>query len=84
MFFNFLDQFETDTVSLDLVLPFLLVLLLFGILPAAMSWSDRYSSPSPSLKLPQLVPGGRVTLSLIIGGSGFVIFSELLGKFGHS
>nr|XP_048323860.1 tyrosine-specific transport system-like isoform X1 [Ziziphus jujuba var. spinosa] len=60
------------------------VLLLFGILPAAMSWSDRYSSPSPSLKLPQLVPGGRVTLSLIIGGSGFVIFSELLGKFGHS
>ena len=62
---------------------FLLVLVLFGVLPAAMSWSERYSNSSPSMKLPQLVPGGRVTLSLIIGGAGFVVLSEILENFGH-
>ncbi|CAN6560312.1 unnamed protein product [Malus baccata var. baccata] len=48
------------------------VLVLFGIVPAVMSWSDRYSSSSSSvgMKLPQLVPGGRLTLSLVVGGAG--------------
>ncbi|XP_062170875.1 uncharacterized protein LOC133876640 isoform X5 [Alnus glutinosa] len=59
------------------------VLVLFGILPAAMSWSERYSNPSSSMKLAQLVPGGRLTLSLIIGGAGCVVFSEILENFGH-
>ncbi|KAG7022035.1 tyrP-B [Cucurbita argyrosperma subsp. argyrosperma] len=59
------------------------VLLLFGIIPAAMSWSDRYSRSPPSVKLPMVVPGGRFTLSLVIGGAGWVIFSELLENFGH-
>ncbi|XP_059430523.1 uncharacterized protein LOC132164116 [Corylus avellana] len=59
------------------------VLVLFGLLPAAMSWSERYSNPSSSVKLPQLVPGGRLTLSLIIGGAGCVVFSEILESFGH-
>ncbi|XP_058196315.1 uncharacterized protein LOC131312514 [Rhododendron vialii] len=58
------------------------VLVLFGILPGAMSWSDRYSDSSDSQKLPQLVPGGKLTLSIVIGGAGFVIFSELLENFG--
>lgn len=58
------------------------VLVLFGILPGAMSWSDRYSDSSDSPKLPQLVPGGKLTLSIVIGGAGFVIFSELLENFG--
>ncbi|KAK6936923.1 Amino acid/polyamine transporter 2 [Dillenia turbinata] len=57
------------------------VLVLFGILPAAMSWSDRYSSSSDFPKLPELVPGGRVTLSLVIGGAGCVILSELVESF---
>ncbi|KAB1203630.1 Tyrosine-specific transport protein [Morella rubra] len=60
------------------------VLVLFGVLPAAMSWSERYSNSSPSVKLPQLVPGGRLTLSVIIGGAGCVIFSEILENFGRS
>ncbi|KAK9273440.1 hypothetical protein L1049_018250 [Liquidambar formosana] len=59
------------------------VLVLFGVLPAAMSWSERYSDSSVSLKLPELVPGGRLTLSLVIGGAGFVILSEILENFGH-
>ncbi|CAL1403451.1 unnamed protein product [Linum trigynum] len=59
------------------------VLVLFGILPAAMAWSDRYSSTSLSMKLPELVPGGKVTLSLLIGGAGSVILSELVEKLGH-
>ncbi|KAA8544513.1 hypothetical protein F0562_022447 [Nyssa sinensis] len=60
------------------------VLVLFGVLPAAMSWSDRYSGSTQSPKLPQLVPGGRLTLSLVIGGAGWVILSELIENFGHS
>ncbi|GMN47031.1 hypothetical protein TIFTF001_016211 [Ficus carica] len=59
------------------------VLVLFGILPAAMSWSDRYSGSLLSTRIPQLVPGGRFTLSLLIGGAGYVIFSEVLEKLGH-
>ncbi|XP_057955755.1 uncharacterized protein LOC131149373 isoform X2 [Malania oleifera] len=59
------------------------VLVLFGILPAAMSWSDRYSGSSQSLNLPELVPGGRFTLALVMGGAGYVIFSEILQNFGH-
>lgn len=64
---------------------FFTVLVLFGILPAAMSWSDRYSEESSSyLKLPELVPGGKFTLSLVIGGAGLVILTEVIEKFGTS
>ncbi|XP_020528324.1 uncharacterized protein LOC18442844 isoform X6 [Amborella trichopoda] len=57
------------------------VLVLFGILPAAMSWSEKYGDGSSSIKLPPLVPGGRITLSLVLGGALWVIFSEILKKF---
>ncbi|OAY57905.1 tyrosine-specific transport protein [Manihot esculenta] len=60
------------------------VLVLFGIFPAAMAWSDRYSSSSSTVKLPQLVPGGRITLSLVMGGAGYIILSELRQNFGLS
>ncbi|KAM7261012.1 hypothetical protein ACFE04_026487 [Oxalis oulophora] len=59
------------------------VLVLFGIVPAAMSWSDRYSLPrssTPSRRVAELVPGGRLTLSLLIGGAGYIIVSEILDK----
>ncbi|KAK2971925.1 hypothetical protein RJ640_011706, partial [Escallonia rubra] len=59
------------------------VLVLFGIFPAAMAWADRYSSSSQPSELPLLVPGGRLTLSLVIGGAGSVILSEIIEKFGH-
>ncbi|KAK3003853.1 hypothetical protein RJ639_019522 [Escallonia herrerae] len=59
------------------------VLVLFGILPAAMAWADRYSSSSQPSELPLLVPGGRLTLSLVIGGAGSVILSEIIANFGH-
>ncbi|XP_028803900.1 uncharacterized protein LOC114758972 isoform X1 [Neltuma alba] len=61
------------------------VLVLFGIIPAAMSWSDRYSNSnsdsSPTVKLPELVPGGKITLLLVLGGAGYVVLSELLENF---
>ncbi|KAL2535968.1 Tryptophan/tyrosine permease [Forsythia ovata] len=60
------------------------VLVLFGVLPAAMSWIDRYSESSKSPNIPLLVPGGRITLSLVIGGAGLVIISEIVEKFGHA
>ncbi|KAM5584790.1 hypothetical protein ABKV19_004248 [Rosa sericea] len=59
------------------------VLVLFGIVPAAMSWSDRYSSSSTAVKLRRLVPGGRLTLSLVVGGAGYVIFSEIIDKLSN-
>ncbi|KAI5673501.1 hypothetical protein M9H77_13865 [Catharanthus roseus] len=59
------------------------VLVLFGILPAAMCWSDRYLNTCTSPKLPEMVPGGKLGLSLVIGGAGFVILSEVLENFGH-
>ncbi|KAJ7964920.1 tyrosine-specific transport protein [Quillaja saponaria] len=59
------------------------VLVLFGVLPAAMSWSDRYSDSSQSIKIPELVPGGRLTLLLVLGGAGGVIFSEILENIVH-
>ncbi|MED6155354.1 hypothetical protein PIB30_004369 [Stylosanthes scabra] len=60
------------------------VLVLFGVIPAAMSWSDRYSnSSSASVKIPELVPGGKITLLLVLGGSGYVVLSELIQNFQH-
>ncbi|GER55021.1 tyrosine-specific transport protein [Striga asiatica] len=59
------------------------VLVLFGVLPATMSWSDRYSERWESTKIRVLVPGGKLSLSLVIGGAGLVILSQILENFGH-
>lgn len=53
------------------------VLVLFGILPAAMAWSDRYLVAQES-RISPLVIGGKVTLSLVLGGASYVIVSEIL------
>ncbi|CAN6993278.1 hypothetical protein Bca4012_048172 [Brassica carinata] len=55
------------------------VLVLFGILPAAMSWSDRYVVSSSTAT--QLVPGGKVMLSVVMGAAGYVIVSEIVENF---
>ncbi|CAN6476669.1 unnamed protein product [Victoria cruziana] len=57
------------------------VLVLFGVLPAAMSWSERYNRASSSPCVPPLVPGGRLTLGLVSGGAAWVILSEILANF---
>ncbi|KAF3782444.1 Tyrosine-specific transport protein [Nymphaea thermarum] len=57
------------------------VLVLFGVLPAAMSWSERYNRASSSLIASPLVPGGRLTISFVAGGAGWVILSEILANF---
>ncbi|KAH7677194.1 Amino acid/polyamine transporter 2 protein [Dioscorea alata] len=54
------------------------VLVLFGLIPAAMSWSERYNSSSVTPKIPPVVPGGKLTLSITIGGATYVILSEIL------
>uniref|UniRef100_A0A3Q7J0Y1 Tyrosine-specific transport protein n=1 Tax=Solanum lycopersicum TaxID=4081 RepID=A0A3Q7J0Y1_SOLLC len=60
------------------------VLVLFGLLPAAMSWSDRYSESTLTPNLPPLVPGGKITLSLVFGGAALVILSEIVENFAHT
>ncbi|KQK14799.1 uncharacterized protein LOC100846275 isoform X2 [Brachypodium distachyon] len=51
-------------------------LVLFGVFPAAMSWSERYSDELEA-PVPPIVPGGKVTLSFVMGGALIVIFSEI-------
>ncbi|XP_042394488.1 tyrosine-specific transport protein-like isoform X2 [Zingiber officinale] len=59
------------------------VLVLFGVLPAAMSWSERDSNGSLTPRVPSLVPGGRFTLALVMAGAAFVIISEILKDILH-
>ncbi|KAK4375561.1 hypothetical protein RND71_006238 [Anisodus tanguticus] len=59
------------------------VLVLFGLLPAAMSWSDRYLESTQTPNLPPLVPGGKIALSLVFGGAALVILSEIVENFAH-
>ena len=53
------------------------VLVLFGVFPAAMSWSERYSGELEA-PVPPIVPGGKFTLSLVTGGALLVIVSEII------
>lgn len=53
------------------------VLVLFGVFPAAMSWSERYSDELEA-PVPPIVPGGKFTLSAVMGGALLVIVPELI------
>ena len=57
------------------------VLTLFGIMPAAMAWRQRYSradaGSSASSKL-EVVPGGKPVLLCIGGAAAGVIANELV------
>ncbi|CAL5061169.1 unnamed protein product [Urochloa decumbens] len=53
------------------------VLVLFGVFPAAMSWSERYSDELEA-PVPPIVPGGKVTLGVVMGGALLVIVSEII------
>lgn len=51
-------------------------MILFGIVPALMSWVNRYRRPELSGRLQILVPGGKATLVIIIALSSLVIGYE--------
>ncbi|TYI64972.1 hypothetical protein E1A91_D09G125300v1 [Gossypium mustelinum] len=57
--------------------------IFFKALDFAGTYGDRYSTPSTSVKLPELVPGGRLTLTLVMLCSGGVIVTEILESLGH-
>lgn len=54
------------------------VLVLFGIIPGAMAWSERYTSRSTQSVTKSIVPGGKATLVLVIGGASAIIGGEIL------
>ena len=54
------------------------VLVLFGIIPGAMAWSERYTSRSTQSVTQSIVPGGKATLVLVIGGASAIIGGEIL------
>ncbi|RWW67933.1 hypothetical protein BHE74_00024579 [Ensete ventricosum] len=75
-----LSAFFSLNVAMSVLHP---VLVLFGVLPAAMSWSERYSKSALTPITDPLVPGGRSTLIIVTGGAFFVIFSEILKDVMH-
>lgn len=56
------------------------VLVLFGILPAAMAWNERYGNVGLPAPFPPIVPGGRVVLGAVIAGAGYIITSEFISS----
>jgi tyrosine-specific transport protein len=52
------------------------ILTLFGIIPAAMVWTERYGDSTVSHV--QLVPGGRPALLLVGGIAAGIIGREVL------
>ena len=51
------------------------ILTLFGIIPAAMAWSQRYSPESVTV-VPEALPGGKASLALMMGSAGAIIGVE--------
>ena len=51
------------------------VLILFGLIPVAMAWSERYSGTTLSSQ--QVVPGGQPLLVAVAAGAAAVIGREV-------
>ncbi|WP_414526659.1 amino acid permease [Nodularia chucula] len=71
IFFNALDVAGTFSIS-----------VLGGIIPALMSWKQRQEEQLNSLNQP-LVPGGKVTLILMIGIASVLILKQILSMSGY-
>ncbi|GAQ79764.1 Tryptophan or tyrosine transporter protein [Klebsormidium nitens] len=54
------------------------VLVLFGLFPGAMAWAERYTDACMTPAVKPIIPGGKVTLSLIMGAAGIVIAGEFV------
>ena len=54
------------------------VLVLFGLIPVAMVWSERYARPPTTLTRTEIVPGGRLVLLGVGGSAAAIIGRELL------
>lgn len=52
------------------------MLVLFGLLPAAMAWSERYGDST--LTHNEIVPGGQFTILAVGGTAGAIITYELV------
>jgi tyrosine-specific transport protein len=56
------------------------VLVLFGLVPAAMAWSERYGGST--LTRVQVAPGGRGVVVAVAAAAAAVILDQLLGSRG--
>ncbi len=70
IFFTALDYAGTFGVS-----------VLFGIIPALMAWQQRYHSDL-SLSTSPLVPGGKITLMIVIAIASVIILQQIWLKIG--
>uniref|UniRef100_A0A6V1NZW3 Tyrosine-specific transport protein n=1 Tax=Heterosigma akashiwo TaxID=2829 RepID=A0A6V1NZW3_HETAK len=71
IFFEALDKAGTYGIS-----------VLFGIIPAAMAWVQRYNDNEPVATSP-MVPGGKVSLTFMIAFASAVIVQQGLFGGGH-
>ena len=75
IFFGALDSAGTFGIS-----------LLFGLVPAVMAWRQRYglddSTGGNSLVAPPMVPGGKLSLTAMIGIAATIITEGALDKLG--
>ena len=58
------------------------VLTLFGILPPCMAWAQRYSESENDIVTPDGLPGGRVTLLMMVLVAGSIIGVETWERLG--
>ena len=56
-------------------------MVIFGIIPALMSWVVRYRRDDLKGQFQQLVPGGKPMLVMIMAAASFIIGYELLKNF---
>ncbi|MDA0267506.1 MAG: tyrosine transporter [Cyanobacteria bacterium] len=71
IFFEALDYAGTFGIS-----------VLFGIVPAVMAWKERYPTQAHRQATLPLVPGGKITLMLMIGIAMGMIAEQVLAKLG--
>lgn len=61
------------------------VLVLFGIIPPAMSWAERYTPGTVINQLtPPMVPGGRATLLAIGGTASAIVLADVIVRLSHA
>mmetsp|Transcript_41026 Transcript_41026/g.76301 ORF Transcript_41026/g.76301 Transcript_41026/m.76301 type:complete len:96 (-) Transcript_41026:72-359(-) len=52
------------------------ILTLFGIIPAAMAWSQRYGEDAADTVAPETLPGGKFSLAAMVAAASGIIGVE--------
>ncbi len=56
------------------------VLVLFGVVLAAMAWTEKYTDTCLPPAVKPIVPGSHFTLAVVMGAAGLIIAYEALNS----